>query len=234
MPKKIPENIENQILEDLKESIPYSEIAAKYNVSKAVITKIKKRSDENLEVNKPSKQTISHRRKIKEKAIQRNIINNSELIVNGYVNTIHALQYSVSNLVEINEESKEKSEKIVEELEKLNETVDKNLKATDTDEVKEKQKLISDIYKVIAAAGNFYARETVRIKAITELRGQVELSLKQEAIVKAIENFKELTVTFFNAMNVLSDNEYIKFRNRVIELKPDAKIWFDEFESERE
>lgn len=234
MSKKIPENIENQILEDLKKSIPYSEIAAKFNVSKAVITKIKKRSDENLEVNKPSKKTISHRRKIKEKAIQRNIINNSELIVNGYVNTIHALQYSVSNLVEINEESKEKSEKIVEELEKLNETVDKNLKATDTDEVKEKQKLISDIYKVIAAAGNFYARETVRIKAIAELRGQVELSLKQEAIVKAIENFKELTVTFFNAMNVLSDNEYIKFRNRVIELKPDAKIWFDEFESERE
>ncbi len=154
--------------------------------------------------------------------------------MNGYINTLEALQYSVSNLVEINEESKEKSEKIVEELEKLNKTIDKNLKALDTDSVKEKNDLIKDIYKVIGAAGNFYARETVRIKAIAELRGQVELSLKQEAIVKAIENFKELTVTFFNAMNVLSDNEYIKFRNRVIELKPDAKIWFDEFESERE
>ena len=154
--------------------------------------------------------------------------------MNGYINTFEALQYSVSNLVEINEESKEKSEKIIEELEKLNKTVDEKLKANSTDDVKEKNDLIKDIYKVIGAAGNFYARETVRIKAITELRGQVELSLKQEAIVKAIENFKELTVIFFNAMNVLSDNEYIKLRNRVIELKPDAKIWFDEFESERE
>lgn len=234
MPKKISENIENKILEDLKESIPYSEIAAKYNVSKAVITKIKNRTDKNLEVTKPSKKTINHRRKIQEKAIQRNIINKSELIVNGYVNSLEALQYSVKNLVEINEESKEKSEKIIEELEKLNKTVDEKLKANSTDDVKEKNDLIKDIYKVIGAAGNFYARETVRIKAITELRGQVELSLKQEAIVKAIENFKELTVTFFNAMNVLSDNEYIKFRNRVIELKPDAKIWFDEFENERE
>lgn len=234
MPKKISENIENKILEDLKESIPYSEIAAKYNVSKAVITKIKKRSDQNLEVKKPSKKTISHRRKIQEKAIQRNIINKSELIVNGYVNSLEALQYSVKNLVEINEESKEKSEKIIEELEKLNKTVDEKLKANSTDDVKEKNDLIKDIYKVIGAAGNFYARETVRIKAITELRGQVELSLKQEAIVKAIENFKELTVIFFNAMNVLSDTEYIKFRNRVIELKPDSKTWFDEFENERE
>ena len=234
MSKKIPGNIENQILEDLKESIPYSEIAAKFNVSKAVITKIKKRADKNLEVNKPSKKTISHRRKIKEKAIQRNIINNSEIIVNGYINTLEALQYSVKNLVEINEESKEKSEKIIEELEKLNKTVDEKLKANNTDGVKEKNDLIKDIYKVIGAAGNFYARETVRIKAITELRGQVELSLKQETIVKAIENFKELTVTFFNAMNVLSDTEYIKFRNRVIELKPDSKTWFDEFENERE
>jgi hypothetical protein len=234
MSKKISKNTEQQILIELKKGTTYSEIVEKFQVSKGLITKIKNRSDAKLEVKKASKKTISHRRKIQEKAIQRNIINNSELIVNGYVNSLEALQYSVKNLVEINEESKEKSEKIVEELEKLNQTIDEKLKANNIDDVKEKNDLIKDIYKVIGAAGNFYARETVRIKAITELRGQVELSLKQETIVKAIENFKELTVTFFNAMNVLSDNEYIKFRNRVIELKQDAKSWFDEFETERE
>lgn len=234
MSKKISKNTEQQILIELKKGTSYSEIVEKFQVSKGLITKIKNRSDAKLEVNKPSKKTINHRRKIQEKAIQNNIINKSEIIVNGYINTLEALQYSVKNLVEINEESKEKSEKIVEELEKLNQTVDEKLKANNTDDVKEKNDLIKNIYKVIGAAGNFYARETVRIKAITELRGQVELSLKQETIVKTIENFKELTNTIFNAMNVLSDYEYIKLKNRVVELKSDAQAWFDEFETERE
>ena len=80
MSRKISENTEQQILEELKKGTSYSEIVEKFKVSKGLITKIKNRSDAKLEIKKTSKKTISHRRKLRETSIKNNIIQKSEII----------------------------------------------------------------------------------------------------------------------------------------------------------
>ena len=235
--KKIDEQTEEKIFEDIKREVPYSVIAKRYGVGRATISRIKNRKDKNLEVEKPNKQTIGRRRKKRELAVQREIVKKAPLIVSGMLNVLQAIEYSVTNLVEIQEESQTESKKISEELIKLNENVEKYILDVDVNKNGVdvgKQKLINNITKAIAEAGNFYARETVRIKAIAELRGQAETFAKYEVMIKGLSHIREFIDNLFKAMNTLPDDVYKEYRNRVIELYPAGKDYFDFYETEVE
>lgn len=240
MSKKISEKVENEIFEELKAGkLSYSKIAKKYGVGKGTITRIKNRKDKNLEIDNSDKHTltIQHRRKLREAAIRKDIVKKSPIVVAGLINVLQGIEYSVTNLIEINEESRETTEKIVEELEKLNENVDKyihNIDVNSNGKDVGKEQLIKTIYKAAADAGNFYARETIRIKAISELRSQIETFVKYEGLFKEFTNTREFIDNLFKAMNVLSDEQYKIYRDRIVELYEPARDYFELYETEVE
>lgn len=233
MARKIDPATEQEILEELKSEVSYSKISEKYGIGKGTISRIKNRKDKNLEVNKPNPKTISHRRKLKEKAIERNIVKHSELIVFEMIDVLAGLKYCVNNLVDINEDAKIKVDEIAEKLEKLIENVrkyinDVNVTKNGTDIGKEE--LINQIYKTLGIINGYYSKQKIRIEAINALKEQMKMFLDYEISAKALIGIKELLNGIFKGINILPDNEYKLVRDRIIELNPDARELFARFE----
>lgn len=221
-----------EIVELIKQNVPFREIMVKYGFhSTSKIARIKAEYIDEAKGKKtrkarPMKQAHKDKLSITANAIA--ITKKSEIIVNNVIDILAGMRYSIYNLESIQSEQKEKSENVVSELQELNKKVDTFLDcATEvsTEEgmkelQKEKDALNKRIGLAIAEAGNFYARDTVRIKAIAELRNQFKAFVDLEIVAKGLTQVKEVLDTLFIAMEVLSDDTYVRFRNRAIEINP--------------
>jgi len=230
MPKN--KDLDVKILAMIKEGVPYREIMKKHGLHS--ISKIARIKEEHLgkTAKKPKKKrkpiTFNHRKKISITANAIAITNKSEIIVKNVIDILAGMRYSIVNLEGIQGEQKEKSENVVSELQELNKKVDQFLDAstevsTEAGMIelqKKKDALSKRINLAIDEAGNFYARDTLRIKAIAELRNQFKAFVDLEIVAKGLTQVKEVLDTLFIAMQVLSDDTYVRFRNRAIEINP--------------
>jgi hypothetical protein len=99
------------------------------------------------------------------------------------------------------------------------------------DRIKVKQDLVQRIDSAIFRAGDYYRRDSLRLKAIQELRKQFESFVKLEIVAKGISQVKEVLKTLFEALEILDDNSYRKYRDRAITLNPVTRGLFLEYEA---
>lgn len=229
---------DQEIVELIKQNVPFREIMVKYGFrSTSKIARIKAEYIDEAKGKKtrkarPMKQAHKDKLSITANAIA--ITKKSEIIVNNVIDILAGMRYSIYNLESIQGEQKEKSENVVSELQELNKKVDTFLDcATEvsTEEgmkelQKEKDALNKRIGQAIAEAGNFYARDTLRIKAIAELRNQFKAFVELEIVAKGLTQVKEVLDTIFRATEVLSDDNYVKLRTRAIEINPVVRELF--------
>ena len=233
MPRKINEIIEKEILEKLKANVPYSKIAIEYGIGKGTINRIKNRIDKNLEVKKPNNPTISHRRKLQEKAIERSVVKNGEIFVFGMIDALAGLNYCIENLKDINEDAKSKVDEIYEKLDELLSDVKLHIEGIEVNDKGVdigKQALVKQIYTVLGIISSYYSKQKIRVDALNSLNSQLKTFMDYDLSVKALNGVKDFIKTIFHALNILPDNEYKLIRDRIIELSPDARDLFIRWE----
>lgn len=229
---------DQEIVELIKQNVPFREIMAKFGFrSTSKIARIKAEYIDEPKGKKtrkyrPMKQATKDKMSVTANAIA--IAKKSEIIVNNVIDILAGMRYSIYNLESIQGEQKEKSENVVSELQELNNNIDCFLDASTevmTEEgmialQKEKDALNKRIGLAIAEAGNFYARDTLRIKAIAELRNQFKAFVELEIVAKGLTQVKDVLDTIFRATEVLSDDNYVKLRTRAIEINPVVRELF--------
>jgi hypothetical protein len=160
----------------------------------------------------------------------------SEIIVHEMIDVLEGIKYSVRNLTEIQESQQTKSNEVVSTLEKLKEDMDQFLIATNEGSIKnlqmERAAMLKRISLALVEAGSWFNRDILRIKSIAEIRNQLEAFVNMEIVGKGLEQAKNILNALFEGMNSISDESYIKFRDRAIELNPGIRILFERFEQE--
>lgn len=186
---------------------------------------------------KPKKKKLMSFKQRKQISVSQSVIQfakKSEIIVNNVIDILAGMRYSIYNLESIQSEQKEKSENVVSELQELNKKVGQFLDAstevsTEAGMIelqKKKDALSKRINLAIDEAGNFYARDTLRIKAIAELRNQFKAFVELEIVAKGLTQIKEVLDALFIATEVLADEIYVRYRNRAIEINPVVRELF--------
>lgn len=231
--RKIDDSTELEIFAKLQNGVSYSQIAEEYGIGKGTINRIKNRKDQKLEIDNPGTRTIAHRRKLKERAIERNIVKHSEIIVFEMIDVLGGLKYCVNNLMEINEDAKSQVGQITKKLDGLLGDVknhigpiELNNKGQDTG----KDALVKQIYLVLSMIGNYYSKQKIRIDAINALKEQMKMFLDYEISAKALAGVKDFLENLFKALNILPDKEYKLVRDRLIELNPSSREFFSRYE----
>lgn len=233
---KLDEEIQKKVITDLRNGISYSVIQERYGIKgKATINRIKNKFDTKLEVNKPNGKTIAHRRKLKEAAFSREVVKQSQIMAGGIINVLNGIEYSVKNLEEIQDNNKKKNDEVVEDLKKILSLFDdhiydvrKNSKGVDVG----KMEIIRDLNLAISKVGDFVSRDVVRIKAIAELRNQIASFVELKVVAEELGYVKQFIQTLFKHLQVMTDEQYIEYRNKVISEFELAKPYFDSYEKE--
>ncbi|HEX2868687.1 MAG TPA: hypothetical protein VHO03_16725 [Ignavibacteriales bacterium] len=239
---KVNYNEEEIAKKHYEEGRSVRQLAQDYECSTTPIVRILKKfegkySKGSVEVIKREspKKTISRReekrrRDLAKSAINTTIIKKSEIIVNNVIEVLSGIKYCITNLEEIQSEQKEKSDEVVKNLEDLLDMVEKYIKLPNDEKGKEKESIIKAIFKTIADAGNFYARDMLRIKAIGELREQFNTYMKFQVDIKAFSEVKTILDAFFFGLEVLTDEQYIRYRNKVTSIAPATAGLFSTYE----
>lgn len=233
MARKTNEAVEKEVLVRIKAEVPYSKIRAEYGIGNGTINRIKNRSDKNLEVKKPNNQTISHRRKLQEKAIERGVVKNSEIIVFGMIDALAGLNYCVENLKEINEDARDKVDETIEKLDDLLLEVKNHIHNVDVNDKGRdigKDALVKQIYTVLGIISSYYSKQKIRVDAINALNSQFKTFMDYDLGIKALSGVKDFIKNVFHALNILPDKEYKLVRDRIIELNPEARELFIRWE----
>jgi hypothetical protein len=224
-----------EILQMITEGISYRSIMEKFGIKSTRTITLIKRKSENPDTPKTKKMLPARvKARISKTAQTTHIMNKSEIIVNEMIDILAAIKYSIRNLTEIQESQQIKSGEVVSLLEKLKEDIDAFLIATHEGSIKElsqeRTAMLKRISLALSEAGNFYARDSIRIRAIGELRNQLETFVNMEIVGKGLEQAKDILNALFAGMNSLSDDSYIRYRDRVLELNPSVRILFARYE----
>jgi transposase len=221
------------------------EIAKKFNLSVGTVNKIKQRVEAALsgkpqkkKKRKQSKRTI---RKLQKAAVGNQMMKQSQIIVNNVIDVLSGMKYSIKNLEEMQDKYSREDHEMINELKELNLKIDDLLEISVEEpasvhqaelRIKQKLELIQKIDAAVFKAGDYFRRDTLRIKAIQELRKQFETFVNMEIVAKGISQVKELITVFFQATAVLDDKSYIRLRDKAIELNPVVRGLFIDHETE--
>ncbi len=231
--KALPEEIKEQIYHQLMHGKSYRQIQRTYNVSISTISRIKKEKSKFFSVKSKPRKPITKRtrKKIGDAVVTANLIKKSDLIVNNILDVGKAIIYGAEKVVDIAENSKERITTIVAELEKLNTAVEKHIKFQDGKTgVTQRNDLAKEIYKVIGLVSSYYSSNKLVIDAVKELRGNAETYVKLKIEADVISSLNTFTNSIFEGAELLSDKEYIKFRDYVIENSELGKQLFKKYD----
>jgi hypothetical protein len=240
---------EQEILKLINQSMPYRQIMEKTGVkSTSIIAGVKKKygipsqpKEEKIpEKKKRPPMSLRTRQKLAKATTGAVMLRNSEIIVNDIIDILAGIKYSIHNLTDIQGNQQEKSDEVVSLLEGLREKLDEYIvnttEITCTQDAKDLQKernlMQKRISYALAAASDFYARDTVRIKAISELRSQFETFVSLEIVAKGIIQVKDIVRALFLATDALDDQSYANYRDRAIEINPALRRLFSEHEQD--
>jgi hypothetical protein len=233
--KTLTKEQQQEILQMITARISYRSIMEKFGIKSTRTITLIKRKSENPDTPKIKRMLPARvKARISKTAQTTHIMNKSEIIVNEMIDILAAIKYSIRNLTEIQESQQTKSEEVVSMLKELKVDIDAFLIATHDGNIKELSKertaMLKRISIALTEAGSFYARDSIRIKAIGELRNYLETFVNMEIVGKGLEQAKDILNALFAGMNSLSDEAYVQYRDKIIELNPSVRILFERYE----
>ncbi len=221
--KKISKEVRDKIIEEINLQVPYRTIAKKYGVSKTSVVRIKDEYDPGNIHKKLQREKLVLYNKMKSAAKTKAIIKRGDLLAENMINVGKIIIYGAEKLIEIVENSEKRVTSMLKDLKELRNYVS-NCKELDPET--EKAPLIAEIEKTISLAGNYYATNKILIEAVKELKNHTKTYAELEVEAKAIKQINEFTNAIFNGLNLIDDENYIKFRDYVIEQSELARQFF--------
>lgn len=225
---------DKKILEAISNHVKYAIISKKFGISKSTITDIKKKYDpvlkEKARLAKVERVMTGHQ----EAAITQHMIKSGELIVDNMVNTLKAIVYNVDKLYGVVEESRAEIKGMEENLQNVCDAVDSKIyfPMDENGKEPEREKLLNQIYKLLNQLGNLYPMFRIIIDGTDGIRKQVDTYTKLKIEEHAVRGIMEFFKAFFIGMNLLSDNEYTKLRDYMVENSSMARRSFKHWDNE--
>jgi len=227
---KISDKTLRVTIELIKLKTPYRKIVQMVPEIKStsMVTRIKKFY---IDGEKPKKTVMSERtkRKIQKTAKQNRIIKKSEILVDGMLNILKGFEYMILNLENIQERHEREYPELVKELRKLN----SKLKQVITEEIIEEEsikKLLEKITKTTEKAGDIFYHSDIRIRAISSLRKQFESFYRIKADAEVLKNIGKIIDAFIEGCEVLEDEDYFRYKEKVISKNDSTVGWFQKYE----
>lgn len=242
MPKdETPPHIKDKIWGEVCQKIPYSLIAKNWNVSKGTVSNIKKEYQKKNGIVEPPKpvsvQEQKRRLRIGRAAVVQSSLRKAEFIADGFVNAFDVIAYNSQHLVDIIDQTKEEAdtiktiqEEILEHFKKLEGGTTEGDERENKSQKEEDFDLRFAIRQSIQKINDFFPRLMLRIKAIGEMRKQLETFLKLKQEIMDIVTIRKMFDAFFTACDELDDVNYRKYRDRVVQLAPVTSRLFSSYE----
>jgi len=235
----IPQHIKVKIFEEIEKGTPYSMIAEKWQTCKSSVARIKaefeKAAGKEIEKKPVSKNEVKRRENISKAAVTLQTIKKASFISDSFIDAFQLITYNSEHLMEIIDHSKTEADSLrvkqEEILSNFKEYID--MDPGSEKEPKAKADLIFAIRESIQKMNDFFARDTIRIKAISEIRKHLETFLNLKAEIMEVEQIKKLLDAFFNAAMELTDEQYVVWRDKVIEYAPYTITWFIDIENRK-
>lgn len=231
MEKKIDEATRKRIYEDLERGVKYEEIKQKYGIGLATINRIKRKykTREVLEhYRKKDKDKTNKKKQIEDDvlrvAVASEMVKRSEFFVNGIIDVLNIIKYSVTNLIQINERAEQKTDEYANKLNEIKEILEKSQGEADA-------LTLRMINRAMEELTRFVSIQKLRIDAINGIKEQMKMFLDYELTAKMLTEVRALVDDFFVTLNVLSDSEYAKFREAMIKRNFVSKHLFEKFET---
>ncbi|MDQ7818737.1 MAG: hypothetical protein RDU14_17050 [Melioribacteraceae bacterium] len=210
---EIPKHIKDKVWADLSQKIPYSVICEKWGIkSKSTINAIKKEYLTISGIAPISPAEKQRRKKIGKAAVTVHAFRNAEYIAQGFINAFEVIAYNSQHLIEVIDHSKSEADSLKEKQEEILEGFKKYVEMSPEQKVDVMLAIRQSIQKI----NDFFTRDMIRIKAVGEMRKQLETFLKMKQEIMDIQTIKKMLDAFFNGCNELDDVNYRKYRDRVI------------------
>ncbi|QQS36938.1 MAG: hypothetical protein IPM56_03000 [Ignavibacteriales bacterium] len=229
--KKIDKSTLDEIVMLIENNIPYREILRKNPVLKStsMVSRIKKI---HIDGKTTSQKKLSDKtkRKIQLAAVERRALEESDLIVNGYIDILKAFTYSIQNLDEIQLLHKKGTDDLYVILQEIVKRLDRYFDKTEIDET-EQLDIRTKVNVATQKISNLHKNSLLRIKAIDAIRNQLDSILKFKIEIQGIEQINYLISSFLRGTEVLSDEEYFKYKSAVINFNEFARVFFDRWDA---
>lgn len=219
-----------EICKLVNEKVKYDDIVKKYKKlsNKSQITAIKKKYIEKIEPKRRGRKNLSEREKNKlSKQKQRgHIAKKSEIIIDGYINVLKGFESNIKNLEEIQKVHADKLPELVKGLNELNEGLRK-LYHISPERVEE---TLFKADRALKRATNIFLHTDRRIRAIAELRRQLETFVKLRIDVEVLKEIGKMFEALIMACEVLSDGDYFRFKEAALSGHEGVIGWFERYE----
>ena len=216
----IPRHIKVKIWEEIKKEIPYSIIAVQWQTSKSSVSRIRKEYEKiegTVNTGKPVSTAERQRReKIGKSAVTVAAYRKAEYISEGFLNAFEVISYNAQHLIEVINHSKTEADSLKEKQEEILEGFKKYVEMS----AEQKVDVVLAIRQSIQKINDFFTRDMIRVKAVGEMRKQLETFLKLKTEIMDIQTIKKMLDAFFTGCNELDDVNYIKYRDSVIKNAP--------------
>lgn len=223
-PPKISQKKRELIVNDIKAGLTYSEIVKRHKVSKSFITKMKKIAG------------IQGADKLKARSEKIQAMTNDLLVIKE-VNKLVNLIDSNSNFANI----ANKVMTIVDDIDRKERDLDSRLndinnKLTEFLETKteiaedDKLALLKRIKKASYDVSDYFKITELKLKAIKEFKDIQRIFIELESKIKDFKGIQTLMFALFYGFKTLTDKDYLKYRNFVIEQYPETRSYFLAYE----
>ncbi|MHB8871651.1 MAG: hypothetical protein ACYC5G_04315 [Candidatus Doudnabacteria bacterium] len=234
MPKEeIPKHIQDKIWIDICDKVPYSKIATKWNVGKGTISNIKVKYLKSNGITEPKKPITKaekeRRKKIATSAVTVAALRKAEFISEGFLNAFEVIAYNAGHLVEVIDHSRDEADSLKTKQEEILEGFKKYVEMSP----EEKVDVVLAIRQSIQKMNDYFTRDMIRIKAVGEMRKQLETFLKLKQEIMDIQTIKKMLDAFFTGCDELDDTNYIKYRDGVIKISPITSRLFTAYEQQK-
>ena len=224
------------IYDEIVRGVSYRRISDKFKIAVSTVSRVKQDFEKitPLKVTIEKKKiTVRTKKKISDGVVVSNMIKKSDIIIGNILDVGKAVIFGAEKLVDIVENSEERVSEILDGLNKLIEHIENNIPfAGGDDGIKEKNDIVKDIYKVLAITGSYYSSNKIVIEAIRELRGHSETYVKLKMEADIIATLDIFVKSIFDALNLISDDDYTIFRDHVIQNSEMGKRLFAKFDEE--
>jgi len=202
------------------------EVADKYKLSKSKVNRIiKKRGIHRGQI--PDNTTTTFLEKDTKEKLQKH----STLIVDSYISVIESIKFAIVETTEINAEAKRLVVEMPQKLEQLIESIDKSTQSGLFKNPEEAQKMKYAIYKEIAGFNDFFNKMSIRLKSLNELGNWIDRFTKYEEEKIAISQVRDMLEIFFQAFNILDEENYQKIKEFIIAKSPSTAEYFNQYET---
>jgi len=240
MPVKLSDETQQAIIKDLEDGLSYAEITKKYGLkSKSIITRIKREHLSYIKQSSPANLRTSDNPKTRKKMLEiqnvafvQEVQRKSDIIVGNIIDVLEGLKYSAQNLIEINEHARAEIEQINSKLANIIANLEEIKNGADEETKNNINTVLIAARTTLSNISNYYQRQKIRIDAINSLKEQFKVFFDYEIMAKTMMGVKQLIKDIFETLNIINDNEYVKFRDELIRRNPATQGLFEQYEAD--